>query len=138
MDHRHTICHLYSIINSLDAPWPYFFFNISFTNRHEHSFERLSDYVASNMNKYFFTGKCSCNILLILVILKPNDHYLTFVTCRSCFICSCTASIFCGTTNFGRPSRSSSWSELRPRLNKFFCSHRCTLVYDIPRRVIVS
>ena len=82
-------------------------------------FARLTSCVRSNVNQFFFTVKCSCNIecMLVPLILKVVS-ILRLVTWRSCNISWRTASMISGTTSdFERPSRNSSWSELRPRLN---------------------
>ena len=42
------------------------------TNRHEPCFERLTNYVGSNANKFSLTVKCSCNIECMLVPLMPK------------------------------------------------------------------
>ena len=68
--------------------------------------------------KIFLTVKCSCNIEYMLVPLMPNVVSISrWVTWRSCNISWRTALMVFGKTDFGRPSRNLSWSELRPRLN---------------------
>ena len=42
------------------------------TNRHEPFFEQLTNCVGSNVNKFFLTVKCSCNIECMLVPLMPK------------------------------------------------------------------
>ena len=94
------------------------------TNRLLHLFELLSNYVVSNENKFFFTAKCLCNILYMLVELMPKfDSISQYVTWRSCIICFCTALMFSGpTTDFGRYPRNSSMIEWLPRLNSLYQS----------------
>ena len=92
-------------------------------NRLLYLFEILSNYEGSNEKKFFFfTAKCSCNILYMLVELMPKvasiSHYFTW---RSCIIIFCTALMFSNwTTDFGWPLRNSSVSEWRPRLNSLY------------------
>ena len=58
----------------------------------------------------FFTAKCSCNILHMLVELMPKIALIPqYVTWRSCIISFFTALMFSdSTTDFGRPLRISS------------------------------
>ena len=67
----------------------------------------------------FFKVKCSCNIESMLVPLMPKVVSISRkITRRYCSMSWRTASMVFGTTtDFGRPSRNSPWSELLPRLN---------------------
>ena len=64
-----------------------------------------------------FKAKCSCNILLMFVILLSKDSSISrYVVWRSCLISYRTIPIFSGTiTDFGRTARNSSWIKHRPR-----------------------
>ena len=85
-------------------------------------FERLTN--CPMRTHFFLTIKCSCNIECMLVPLMPK---VVSISWRSCNISWRTAS---RETDIGRPSRNSSWSELRPRLNSPY--HRLILVLDGP------
>ena len=109
--HRSMIRHLW---RSFEAS-PSYFSNISMHQSIRAFFERLRD---SARTKVFY-GPMFMQYQMYVVGGMPNDSSMSrYVTWRSCIISTCTASMFSGTTAvFVGPSRISSLSERRPRLN---------------------
>ncbi len=116
--HRRVYEHRYRIVLTLLS-----------NNRHEPVLKRLTNYVGSNVNNFLYhqmfkqywmcaspTNDYSC--------LKLTIGHMTILQYQFAHIINS----FRPTTDFERPSRNSSWSNLRPRLNSPY--HRYTLVFD--------
>lgn len=119
--HRYMIYHLCKYCTVFNASGLYFF-NISLHQFTWASFWTFVRFCEVQREQIFFMAKYLCNILLILVKLKPKDNSISwYITCWSCFTSSSTASIFCSTiADFGWPSQNSSWSKLQPWLNLLY------------------
>ena len=110
--HRSMFRHLWRSYKRISAIFLY-------TNRREPFFQELSNCAGSKDNKSFLRPVVHAvlNVCLVEEMYK-NGSISRYVTWRSVIISSRTASMFSSTTTvFGGPSRNSSLSELRPRLN---------------------